>query len=92
MKHVKPLILNEELFNVRDLDYVDSISELFQVFSYLKQRNSIDRDGNLKESIEEINEELDKSMGTEEYFEDEEDYMNQLNVIVDIIKNYRYKL
>ena len=45
MKHVKPLTLNEDLFNIRDLDYVDAFSELFEVFAHLKLKKYIDRDG-----------------------------------------------
>lgn len=92
MKHVKPLTLNEDLFNIRDLDYVDAFSELFEVFAHLKLKKYIDRDGNLIKSIDDINDELDYLKGLDEWFNDEEDYLQQLGLIRDVLKNYRNKI
>jgi hypothetical protein len=92
MKHLK-LFLLEDLFNVRDLDYVDSFSELFRVFSFLKYKNYIDRDGNLTLDIDSINNILNKKFGfDDEWFFDENDYQKQLDVVKKIIKENTNKL
>lgn len=92
MRHIRPLTINEELFNVRDLDYVDSLSEVFQIFAYLKHENFIDRDGDPTMDYEELNDKISSHLGFDDSFEDDADYIKQLNIVKDIIKNYRYKL
>lgn len=92
MKHVRPLMINEELFNVRDLDYINSLSETFQVFAYLKHEKLIDRDGELTMNFEELNDKINLYLGFDDWFDSDEDYIKQLNIIKDIIKNYRYRL
>lgn len=92
MRHVKSLNLNEDVFNVKSLDYVDSFYSTFRIFSYLKQKGLIDRDGELIANLNEINERVEKYIGIDEPFNSIDDYYDQLSVVIDIIKNYRNKL
>lgn len=92
MKHVKPLKINEDVFNIRDLDYIDAFADIFQVFSHLRLKKYIDRDSKLVRSIDDINQELDYSMGFDEWFEDDENYKYESRLVSDILKNYRKKL
>ena len=92
MEHVKPLRINEDIINIKDLDYIDFLSDTFQVFAYLKLKKSINRDGDLVKTIDDVNEEIEKATNVEEWFADEKDYIQRLDVVKDIIKKYRYKL
>lgn len=85
---VKKLFENK-LFGFRDLDYVDSFAEIFEILSKMKRLGYIDRDGNLLIDIYTINRKLPEF---DEFFDDENDYYETLELVKDIIDNYYRKL
>lgn len=92
MYHIKRLVLDENVFNVKNLDYIDSFTELFEIFSYLVKKSYIDKNGSLMRSLDDINDEIEKIFDLDEWFGSIEEYYSQLEMIINIIKLNRNKL
>lgn len=92
MKHVKKLIINEDIFNVKELDYIDSFTEIFEVFSFLIRKSYIDKEGSLLRKLDDINDEIERVFDIDEYFDSIEHYYSQFKLVSDIIKIYKNRI
>lgn len=78
-------VFEAKIFGFKDLDYVDSFAEIFEILSKMKRLGYIDGNGNLKVDINLIGKKIPEF---DEIFDDEGDYYETLEIVKDIIDNY----
>ena len=82
-------LFENQIFGVKDIDYIDSFTEIFGLFSDLKKNNFIDENGKLLVNLDIIN---DKVPDFDDFFDTEDEYNETLLVIKEIISKYYKKI
>jgi hypothetical protein len=82
-------LFENKIFGVKDLDYIDSFTEIFNVFSKMKDFKLIDEDGKLIVDIDFIGTKLPEF---DDMFDTEDEYYEMLFIVKDIIDKYYKKI
>ena len=82
-------LFEDQIFGIKDIDYIDSFTEIFGLFSQLKNSNLIDENGKLLVDLEIINY---KIPDFDDFFDTEDEYNETLLVIKEIINKYYKKI
>jgi len=82
-------LFENKIFGVKDLDYIDSFTEIFSVFSQMKDFKLIDEDGKLIVDIDSIGTKVPEF---DDMFDTEDEYYEMLFIVKDIIDKYYKKI
>ena len=80
---------NERMFGVGDIDYIDNFTELFTLFSDLRQHDLVDKHGILTVNIDEVG---NKVPDFDDMFDTESEYFEALSLVKEIIEKYYKRL